>query len=151
MARFRFSRRGIWSDSFTRDFCLIAACMGNHSAVGWMSRNSALKILQTLAHANSHPHALILVSYPALTQLSDLVETWPERKWIPVIQTVFNLIVLYFLKAMAALRLLLPWGHDWDIMRLQKDGYVGHDARKTFSQRRRSEPLSLWNEFQEQA
>lgn len=57
--------------------CLIAVRMGNHSALGRMNKSSSLKILQThtQAHTNSYTRALLSVSYPALTQLSDLAET----------------------------------------------------------------------------
>lgn len=53
MARFTFSPCGVWSDSFTRDFCLIAVHMGNHWALRRMNRNSTFKILQTHTHTST--------------------------------------------------------------------------------------------------
>lgn len=85
-------------------------------------------VLQNSAGTQTQIHTLMLPYWWALTQRSDLVETQPERKWFPVIKTVFNLIVLFFFYFSFHFMFLLVWGHDWDI-RLEKDGYV---VRKPF-------------------
>lgn len=103
-------------------------------------------VLQNSAGTQTQIHTLMLSYWWALTQRSDLVETQPERKWFPVIKTVFNLIVLFFLifyftscscSCEDMIEIL-----DWRKMAML---WESHSAERPRSQ------LNLQNEIQEQA